>query len=106
MILRIAELDIDPKHIDTYRGLLAEEIEASVRLEPGVLFLFAMAMKEHPHRVRVVEGYADQAAYEAHPQTPHFVRYRSGTDGMVLSLKLMDADPIAIHSKGWTKLPT
>lgn len=104
MILRIAELDIDPKHIEAYRGLLAEEIEASVRLEPGVLFLFAMAMKGHPHRVRVVEGYADQAAYEAHLQTPHFLRYKTGTAGMVLSLELMEADPITIRSKGWTRL--
>lgn len=104
MILRIAELDIDPNHIETYRGLLAEEIQASVRLEPGVLFLFAMAMKEYPHRVRVVEGYADQAAYEAHLQTPHFLRYKTGTAGMVLSLELMEADPIALLSKDWTIL--
>ena len=104
MILRIAELDIDPNNIETYRGLLAEEIEASVRLEPGVLFLFAIAMKDNPHRVRVVEGYVDQAAYEAHLQTPHFIRYKTGTAGMVLSLELMEADPIAIRSKGWTRL--
>ena len=36
-IVRIAELEIDPAQLDAYKLALKEEIEASIRLEPGVL---------------------------------------------------------------------
>ncbi len=36
-IVRMADLEIDPAELDAYNALLAEEIEASIRLEPGVL---------------------------------------------------------------------
>jgi quinol monooxygenase YgiN len=99
MIVRIAELEIDPDRIDAYTALLSEEIEASVRLEPGVLFLFAVSVKGSPNAVRVIEGYADQAAYEAHLTTPHFLKYKTQTADMVTSLRLIETDPIAIRAK-------
>ena len=100
MIVRIAEPEIDPDRIDAYRAHLAEEIEASVRLEPGVLFLFAVSIKDSPNSVRIFEGYADRSAYEAHLAAPHFIKYKAETGGMVLSLRLLETDPIAIRSGG------
>ena len=85
-VIRIAELDIDPGQLDRYKALLTEEIKASVDLEPGVLFLYAVSIGGSPEQIRIVEGYADQAAYEAHLQTPHFLKYKMKTAGMVLSL--------------------
>ncbi|MER9797264.1 antibiotic biosynthesis monooxygenase [Mesorhizobium sp. M0142] len=96
-LVRIAELEIDPKQIGSYRALLAEEIEASVRVEPGVLFLHAVAVKGTPEKVRVIECYADRAAYEAHLTTPHFLKYK--TASMVRSLRLIETDPIALQAK-------
>ncbi len=81
-IVRIAELEIDPNQIAAYHALLAEEVEASVRIEPGVLFLYALAIKGSPDKVRVIEAYADPAAYEAHLATPHFLKYKTHTAGM------------------------
>lgn len=43
--VRIAELEIDPAQVDAYKAALKEEIEASIRLEPGVLSLHAVAVK-------------------------------------------------------------
>jgi len=70
-----------------------------VLLEPEVLFLFALTLKENPHAVRVVEGYADEAAHEAHLTTPHFLKYKAQTADMVVSLRLIETDPITIKSK-------
>jgi quinol monooxygenase YgiN len=97
---RIAELEIAPESLERYKELLAEEIETSLQLEPGVLFLFAVSLKERPQSVRVFEGYADQVAYETHIATAHFLKYKTGTADMVLSLKLLDSDCIAMHAKG------
>ncbi|CDZ44461.1 putative quinol monooxygenase [Neorhizobium galegae] len=98
-IVRFAELEIDPSQIDTYRALLAEEIQASVDNEPGVLMLHAVSEKERPEQVRILEVYADQEAYEAHLRTPHFLKYKKCTADMVKSLRLIDADPVMMRAK-------
>lgn len=98
--VRIAEIEIDPAQLENYKSAAKEEIETSVRVEPGVLGLYAVAEKENPTRIRVLEIYADVAAYRAHLETPHFKKYKTVTQSMVTSLKLFDAVPIALHAKG------
>lgn len=98
-LIRIAELEIDPAQLDAYKALLIEEIEASVRLEPGVLSLTAVSMSGHPAHIRILEVYADRTAYEAHLNAPHFLHYKSGTAGMVRALRLIETDPIAVRDK-------
>jgi 4-carboxymuconolactone decarboxylase len=88
---RIANIVIEARHLESYRAALKEEIEASVSLEPGVLTLYAVSAREDPTRFTILEIYADQAAYEAHLKTPHFLKYKSVTQGMVKSLELIDA---------------
>lgn len=99
-IVRIAELEIDPNQIAAYTVLLSEEVEASVRLEPGVLSLYAVSIKGSPDQVRVIETYADHAAYEAHLTTPHFLKYKAHTAGMVRALRLLETEPISLQAKG------
>jgi len=99
LVVRMAELEIDPDQLEIYRLLLTEEIEASVALEPGVLSLNAVSLKDSPQKIRILEVYANQAAYEAHLQTPHFLKYKNRTAGMVKSLTLIDVDPIMMRGK-------
>jgi quinol monooxygenase YgiN len=98
-MVRIAELEIDPAQLDAYKVLLAEEQEASVRLEPGVLMLHSVALAESPTSVRLLEVYADRRAYEAHIQSPHFIKYKTFTEKMVKSLRLVDTRPILLCAK-------
>ena len=98
-IVRIAEIEIDPRQLAAYRMLLAEEIEASVDKEPGVLMLHAVAERERPEQIRILEVYADRDAYEAHIRTPHFLKYKEGTAGMVKELRLVDVDPVMMRGK-------
>ena len=93
-LVRLSKIDVDPERIDEYNAFLKEEIEASMRLEPGVLVLYATSEKEHPERVTILEIYADQEAYENHIRTPHFRKYKEGTLSMVKSLELVDSKPL------------
>jgi len=104
-IARIAELEIDPDCLDAYARLLREEVEASLRLERGVLALHAVSEKGAPWRVRVFEIYADQSAYEAHLRSPHFLKYKAAVFGMVRSQRLIETDPIVLASKGQATPP-
>ena len=98
-LVRIAELDIDPGQLSAYRDALKEEIASSIRLEPGVLALYAVSVKNQPSQVRIFETYKDQAAYESHLQTPHFRKHKAETQGMVKSLKLIETEPIMLGRK-------
>ncbi|ANL45517.1 antibiotic biosynthesis monooxygenase protein [Rhizobium phaseoli] len=98
-VVRVAELEIDPETLEAYCALLAEEIEASLAQEDGVLSLNAVSIRDNPKQIRILEVYADQEAYEAHLQTPHFLKYKRETAGMVTSMTLMDVDPIAMRAK-------
>ncbi|MDN3655467.1 antibiotic biosynthesis monooxygenase [Ferruginibacter paludis] len=93
-MVRLAKIAVDSAHLESYKDLLTEEIEASVRLEPGVLTLYAVAEKEHPTHLTILEIYADTAAYKTHLQTLHFIKYKTGTKEMVKSLELIAADPL------------
>ena len=98
-LVRIAELEIDADQLSAYTAALKEEISTSVRVEPGVLTLYAVAVKGHPTQIRIFETYANRAAYEAHLQTPHFKKYKSETQGMVKSLNLIETKPILLGAK-------
>jgi len=98
-LVRLAELEIDAAQLDSYKAFLREEIETSIRIEPGVLNLYAVAVKGQPVQIRIFEMYADTAAYEAHLQTAHFLKYKTGTQGMVKSLRLLETDPVLLRGK-------
>ena len=98
-VVGLAELEIDPAQLESYRAALREEIETSVRVEPGVLALLAVAVKDQANHIRIFETYADDAAFQAHLETPHFKKYKTLTQGMVRSLKLIETDPIALEAK-------
>ena len=97
--VRIAEIEIDPARYEAYQAALRQEIEASIRLEQGVLALHAVSDKDNPVRIVVFEIYADVAAYAAHLEVPHFKAYKAATANMVLSLKLTETVPIALGAK-------
>jgi quinol monooxygenase YgiN len=101
--VRIAEIEIDPAQLSTYQAVLRLEIETSVRLEPGVLALYAVADQDDPARIFIFEIYADVSAYHAHLETPHFRAYKAATQGAVRSLILRDTLPIALVAKGNVK---
>lgn len=94
MKIRIAELTIDTAYVEEYKAILKEEAEASVRLEEGVLCIFPMYQQKQPTEIRLLEIYADEAAYQAHLKTPHFLHYKTTTQKMVKSLKLIDMTAI------------
>ncbi|HTO66337.1 MAG TPA: putative quinol monooxygenase [Bradyrhizobium sp.] len=97
--VRLAEIEIDPSQIEPYGAAVKEQIEAAVRLEPGVLALYAVADRENPLHVFVFEIYADVGAYKAHLETAHFKKYKATTQGMVKSLKLRDTVPLLLGAK-------
>jgi quinol monooxygenase YgiN len=97
--LQEAEIEIDPAQLEAYKVAVIEHIETATRVEPGVLSLYAVSEKDNPARIRVFEIYRDADAYKSHLETAHFKKYKSATDKMVRSLKLVRTTPIILGTK-------
>ena len=91
---RLSKITVNADHLPAYRDALAEEVRASMKLEPGVLSLYAVFDKEDPTRLTILEIYASRQAYEQHVKSSNFLKYKSGTLHMVKSLELVDVDPL------------
>jgi 4-carboxymuconolactone decarboxylase len=98
-MVRLAKLEIDSAQLEKYKVALKEEIETSLRVEPGVLTLYAVAEKKNPTHIMILEIYANEEAYKKHLQTPHFIKYKTATKDMVKALELVETEPIVPGAK-------
>ncbi|WP_264564646.1 putative quinol monooxygenase [Flavobacterium sp. N3904] len=98
-MVRLAKINVDPLQLDKYNSALKEQMITAVRLEPGVLTYYAVADKDDPSHITILEIYADTAAYQAHITTSHFKKYKETVKNMVKSLELVDVNLIASAKK-------
>ena len=94
MIVRIAEIKVYEQYLEEYLAFANEVDRLSVEREPGVISLFPMQSAEDPTKIRILEIYASDTAYQAHLKTEHFQKYKQGTLHMVKSLKLPTMQPL------------
>ncbi len=94
-IYRIAKIKVDGSTLEKYKSALQEQMNAAIKLEPGVLSYTAVSDKKDSTLITIFEVYASQEAYQSHIQAPHFKKYKETVKDMVLSLELIDMDLIA-----------
>jgi quinol monooxygenase YgiN len=99
VVVRIAELEIDPAQLQAYLAAVKEEMDEAVRIEPGVLAIYSVAEKDNPTHLRFFEIYADENAYRSHIASPHFQKYVAVTQPMITARKLVEATPIQLSAK-------
>ena len=95
LIIRIAEIEVHKKYLDEYLAAAHDVGATSVAQEEGVICIFPMQVKDKPTTIRIVEIYRDEAAYQAHLLTPHFLEYKQGMLHMVRKLRLVPVDALA-----------
>lgn len=62
MIVRIAEIQVDPANLDEYLERARTIGADSVANEPGVIAIFPMQDKRNPGQIRILEIYADEGS--------------------------------------------
>jgi quinol monooxygenase YgiN len=97
--VHISELEVDPAQLESYKAAVKEEMETSVRVEPGVLAIYAVAEKDNPSKLRFFEMYADEAAYNTHRESAHFKKYVKITKNMIIYRKFIDTVSIQLSEK-------
>ncbi len=93
-IVRLAILDIDSAYLEEYKVFLKEGIKTALRVEPGVITIYALSEKKNPTHFTILETYASDDAYQTHIKTPHFIKYKEGSLHMVKSLELIETVPL------------
>ena len=94
MIVRIAEIEVLPQYLEEYLAFANEVDRLSVEREPGVICLYPMQSAEDSTKIRILEIYASEEAYQQHLKTDHFQKYKQGTLHMVKDLKLPTMKPL------------
>jgi quinol monooxygenase YgiN len=98
-LVRLAVIEVDSLQVEPYNEFLREEIETSIRVEPGVTTLYGVAEKKNPERITLFETYRDSSQYRSHLTTSHFKKYKQGTLKMVKHLDLIQMQSILYHRK-------
>ena len=98
-MVRLAKIKIDPAQLEQYNAALKAQMTSAIKLEPGVLTYYAVANKNDPSQITILEIYADTAAYKLHIETPHFKQYKDTVKDMVKELELVDVNLIGVAKK-------
>ena len=77
----IVEFTIKPGEMPRFMPLMLENAERSLRDEPGCRRFDVLTGEAG--RVVLYEIYDDEAAFQAHLETPHFHEFRAGIEGLV-----------------------
>ena len=93
-IVRLSKIEVYPEYLEEYMKYAAEVGEISLRTEPGVLTMYAVAEQDNPCRITILETYASAEAYRSHIASAHFQKYKQGTLQMVKTLVLSDQRPL------------
>lgn len=104
-IVRLSKIEVYPEYLEEYMRYAVEVGETSLRTEPGVLTMYALADKENPCMITILETYASEEAYRKHIASEHFQKYKQGTLHMVKSLVLLDQTPLnpSSHIANWVE---
>ncbi|MDE5551672.1 MAG: antibiotic biosynthesis monooxygenase [Muribaculaceae bacterium] len=98
-IVRLSKISVTPDYINEYMKYAVEVGTISLEKEPGVLTMYAVADKDNPCHITILETYASQEAYQQHIASQHFQKYKQGTLHMVDSLVLDDVTPLNPNNK-------
>jgi len=75
MYVIVATCRVMPQHLEAFLEAMLDDARGSVHDEPGCLRFDVVQGREDPTRLCLYEIYRDEAAFRAHLQAPHFLRW-------------------------------
>lgn len=95
-LVRIAEIEVIPEYWEEYKEILLYGARESVEKEEGVISIFPMEIQAEKYKIRILEIYRDQKAYEDHIKSKHFQHYKTTTLKMIKDLELVDMNALDV----------
>lgn len=96
-------VEVKPEFQSEFKNIVLPEMAESLKVEKGVLAMYAATDSETPNRWYFYEIYASEEAYQLHRQTPHFRDYLRQTAHMSASKNAIPVKPVFLCNKGGIK---
>ncbi|EFL5721827.1 TPA: antibiotic biosynthesis monooxygenase [Escherichia coli] len=96
-------VEIKPEFQSEFRNIVLPEMVESLKVEKGVLAMYAGTDSETPKRWYFYEIYASEEDYQLHRQTLHFLDYLRQTAHMSTSKDAIPVKPVFLRNKGGIK---
>lgn len=93
-------VEVKAEQNQQFKQIISAEMAQSLKVESGVLAMYATTLKNEPNKWLFFEIYADDNAYQAHRQTPHFQDYIKQTAEMVVDKQYIELEPAYFGNKG------
>ncbi|MGC8101690.1 putative quinol monooxygenase [Metapseudomonas otitidis] len=97
MYCLLLKTQLKPGSLEAFMEAMRINAAASVRDEPGCLVFDVLRDRSDPDQVWLYEVYTDEAAFEAHMRTPHFLASRPLVEPLILRQDCIEADALALN---------
>ena len=98
MFSLMVQMEVRPGRRTEFLAGMAANAESSVRDEPGCLRFDVCAVGSDEHRFVLYELYTDAAAFEAHKASPHFARWRTVAEQVVVGQVNTPGELLVTHT--------
>lgn len=96
-------IDVLADHVEEFTEASFRDAQGSVRDEPGCFRFDILRDGEKSTRFYLYEVYRDEAAFEAHLETPHFKQWKSIVEPMFDGeLRRVDLETVFPSNAGWS----
>ena len=96
-------VEVKPEFQSEFRNIVLPEMVESLKVEKGVLAMYAGTDSETPKRWYFYEIYASEEDYQLHRQTLHFLDYLMQTAHMSTSKDAIPVKTVFLRNKGGIK---
>ncbi|HCM9145709.1 TPA: antibiotic biosynthesis monooxygenase, partial [Enterobacter roggenkampii] len=96
-------VEVKPEFQTEFKNIVLPEMAESLKVEKGVLAMYAATDSQTPNRWYFYEIYASEEAYQLHRQTPHFRDYLRQTVHMSASKNAIPVKPVFLRNKSGIK---
>ncbi len=106
MHVLLVTIQIKPEHRQAFIESMLDDARGSVLDEPGCLRFDVLQDSQDPNKIYLYEAYRDEAAFQAHLQAPHFIRWRDTVkDWYAAPTQVFTCSNIFPSDAGWVKPP-
>ncbi|HDR2762445.1 TPA: antibiotic biosynthesis monooxygenase [Enterobacter bugandensis] len=96
-------VEVKPEFQTEFKNIVLPEMAESLKVEKGVLAMYAATDSQSPNRWYFYEIYASEVDYQLHRQTPHFLDYLRQTAHMSARKYAIPVKPVFLRNKGGIK---
>ena len=98
MFSLMVQMEVRPGRRAEFLAGMAANAESSVRDEPGCQRFDVCAVGSDENRFVLYELYTDAAAFEAHKASPHFARWRTVAEQVVIGQVNTPGELLVTHT--------